>query len=136
VGITSPEHRCSSSSPGDVRGIELGMEEEPKETPVGCHTGIAEAEDESWSSCVRCGFVHDTTTMVGVDVMVVPGGGLGLSLLRFPAFQCHLVDPSINVSDDTLLSSLSRIALEQYRQEDERSLCGRFSCPVPLTDAR
>ena len=82
VGISSPEHRCSSSSPGDVRGIERGMEEEePKETPVGCHTGIAEAEDESWSSCVRCGSVHDTTTMVGVDVMVVPGGGLGLSLV-------------------------------------------------------
>ena len=50
VGISSPEHRCSSSSPGDVRGIERWMEEEePKETPVGCHTGIAEAEDESWS---------------------------------------------------------------------------------------
>ena len=81
VGITSPEHRCSSSSPGDVRGIELGMEEEPKGTPVGCHTGSAEAEDESWSSCVRCSSVHDTTTMVGVDVMVVPGGGLGLSLV-------------------------------------------------------
>ena len=25
VGITSPEHRCSSSGPGDVHGMELGI---------------------------------------------------------------------------------------------------------------
>jgi len=76
---------------------------------VGSHTGmgIAEAEYESWSSFVRCGSVRDATTMVGIDVMVVPGGELGLSLLRFSAFQCHRVYPSINVSDDRLLSSLS-----------------------------
>ena len=47
VGITSPEHRCSSSNPGDVRGIELGREEEARETPVGCQKGIAEAKYES-----------------------------------------------------------------------------------------
>ena len=81
VGITDPVHKCSPASPVDMRGIELGVEEEARETPVGFHTGIAEAEHESWSSFVRCGSVCDTTTMVGVDVMVVPGGGLGLSLV-------------------------------------------------------
>ena len=47
VGITSPEHRCSSSGPGAVHGIELGRDEEARETPVGCHKGIAEAKYES-----------------------------------------------------------------------------------------
>ena len=115
MGITSPEQGCSTFGPGDARGDELGREEE--------------AEYKSWSSAVRCGSMLDATTNE-------PGFELGLSRLRFPAFQCHRVDPSIKVSDDTLLSSLSRIALEQYKQEDERALCGRFSCPVPLTDAR
>jgi len=46
-GITSPENRCSSSGPGDVHGIELGREEEARETPVGCQKGIAEAKYES-----------------------------------------------------------------------------------------
>ena len=78
----------------------------------------------------------NATTNVGADMVVVPGFELGLSRLRFPAFQCHRVDPSIKVSEDTLLSSLSRIALEQYKQEDERSLCGRFSRPISLTDTR
>ena len=122
MGITSPEQGCSTFGPGDARGNELGREEE--------------AEYKSWSSAVRCGSMLNATTNVGADMVVVPGFELGLSRLRFPAFQCHRVDPSIKVSEDTLLSSLSRIALEQYKQEDERALFGRFSCPVPLTDAR
>jgi len=122
VGITSPEQGCSTVGPGDARGNELGREEE--------------AEYKSWSSAVRCGSMLNATTNVGADMVVEPGVELGLSRLRFPAFQCHRVDPSIKVSEDTLLSSLSKIAREQYRQEDERALRGRFSCPVPLTDAR
>jgi len=59
---------------------------------------MEEAEYESRSSAVRCGSVLNATTNVGADVMVVLGFGLGLRLLRFPAFQCHRVDPSINVS--------------------------------------
>ena len=93
MGITSPEQGCSTFGPGDARSNELGREEE--------------AEYKSWSSAVRCGSMLNATTNVGADMVVVPGFELGLSRLRFPAFQCHRVDPSIKVSEDTLLSSHS-----------------------------
>ena len=34
MGITDPVHKCSPAGPVGVRGIELGMEEEARETPV------------------------------------------------------------------------------------------------------